>query len=770
MTVNGYKKFFDLSTLIKQIKSYLPNFDPTNFNKAFEFAENAHKGQMRKDGRTPYIAHPANVVDILTTFHADEEILIAAILHDVPEDTSHDIHEVEALFGKKIAFLVSGITKLSKVHYQHNMGERQVESLKRLFLQSTKDPRMILIKLADRLHNMRTLEHVSPEKQLRIASETLEIYVPMANLLGIQGLKAELEDLCFKHLHNKEFTEMEKAVKGLIKKNEKALSSLLQEVNTAFSKVELTAEVSVRKQSLYTIHKKLSSKGKGIEGLLNIVAIRIVVNNVPHCYEALGIIHGIYLPKISKFKDYIANPKVNKYQSLHTVVFGPKGITVDVQIRTKSMQIDAEYGIASNFFKGNHKIDHDARSSWLNKVLELEKTVGSNGSFLRDLKEDVLQDRIFVYTPKGGTIDLPKEATAIDFAYAIHSSVGNNAVKAEINGDIVSITTPLKTGDVVRIINKKIGHPSLSWLSFVKTNVAKNKIQIYLRKMSPHRKLEEGRKALQKEFDIGDLGLIGNISFKKIRSNVEQTTSIRFDKLKDLLIAVGEGKIKPLQIVKSLQKDNKAKSHEKELIDIKILAKNRFGLLREIYSTFYKYSLDMMYMKAWTSPDLETAQFNVQVLVRDIEHLESIFDELEQIDSILQVYKVPSRVLRRAFWLVGLTLSAWILHPFILQLIWKLNILEKGSFASDILLVAGLFVIFVMVVVISQLMKNHVPYIRNKKLLWVAAFGFPMLAVATLTIDLLYFKVELNWIVIVLELAIIYAYLALSLFNLRKYI
>ncbi|MBT4917458.1 bifunctional (p)ppGpp synthetase/guanosine-3',5'-bis(diphosphate) 3'-pyrophosphohydrolase, partial [Candidatus Peregrinibacteria bacterium] len=703
--------------------------------------------------------------------HAYEDILISALLHDVPEDTKYTLHDVKELFGEKVEFLVNGITKLSKVHYRQNMPERQVESLKKLFLHSTKDPRVILIKLADRLHNMRTLEHVAKEKQLRIAKETLEIFVPIANLLGIQGLKSELEDLCFQYLFPTEYAELSESVEKARANNKESVEQFMKTVENSLSEIKIEAEVSERRQNLYTIYKRLCARNKTMKEVKDVIAVKILVGTIPHCYETLGVIHGLFKPNVARFKDYIANPKVNKYQSLHTTVFGVRGVPTEVQIRTDRMQMDASYGIASSFFKDNHEIDEDTRSSWVKKIISIEKSGRSSDDFIDNLKEDVFQDRILVFTPKGETIDLPKAACSIDFAYAISTSMGNYASKAEVNGDIVPITATLKSGDVVSIITSKFAYPLLSWLSFVRTTHANEKIHNYLKKTGRKTKIVEGRKLLQKEFDIAGLGLIENMSFKRMNSSISKNLGKSFQEIESLLIAVGEGSVNAIDMVRAVRKNGvqKRKTSTEQIINIKVIAKNRFGLLRDISDVFYKYALDMRSLKGWASSHLADAEFNAQIVVADLRTLASIFDELEQIDDVKQVHRVSYKIVYGAYALIATSVITWLVHPFILSAFLRTDFSVTNRIMSNVIIYSAMFVMLLLVLSITHMMKNYIPYVRNRKLIWFWAFGIPVFAVITLLIDLIYFDFDLSWIALLVEMGIIYTYLIFSYISFKRY-
>ena len=355
MTISDYKQYFDIDAICEDVSKYLVGFDKSKFLKAFQFAEKSHKGQFRKNG-DPYIIHPIETVKNLIKLRADEDTLIAALLHDVPEDTGISMDQIQNLFGEKVAFLVDGITKLSKVYYRNDMEERQVESLKKLLIHTAKDPRVILIKLADRLHNMQTLEFVQKnEKIKRISKETLEIYVPIANLLGIQDLKSTLEDLCFKYLYPEDYEKLRSKIMSTFEKYYGVLEKMLETIKKELKKHEIQAKVTGRTKSLFSIYKKIISQNKTVDDINDRIALRIITKKKEDCYTALGIVHDLFTPRPGEFKDYIAVPKVNGYQSIHTTVFGLNGVMTEIQIRTEKMHIESEYGIAAHYFYDKSK-------------------------------------------------------------------------------------------------------------------------------------------------------------------------------------------------------------------------------------------------------------------------------------------------------------------------------------------------------------------------------------------------------------------------------
>ncbi|MBI2634573.1 bifunctional (p)ppGpp synthetase/guanosine-3',5'-bis(diphosphate) 3'-pyrophosphohydrolase [Candidatus Peregrinibacteria bacterium] len=771
-----YKEFFDLEEIISSVKEYLPNFDSKRFAAAFDFAEMAHNGQMRKDGKTPYITHPVEVVKILITLHADEDTLISALLHDVPEDTPHDIREIKGQFGETVAFLVDGITKLSKVYYKNNMPELQVESLKKLLLHSAEDLRVIFIKLADRLHNMKTLQNIDkPEKRERISKETLEIYVPIANLLGIREIKSQLENLCFMYLYPAEYEEFREKIKSYFKKQEENRDKFTSAIREGFKKAGIDAKISGRKKHLYAIYKKIEADGRSVNAIDNRIAIKIVVKDVPTCYQALGIVHGKFVPNTEKFRDYIANPKINGYQSLHTSVFGVDGLLTEVQIRTHKMDIEAEYGLASAFFDKERPKDvfsaYLKKSSWVKKILEIEKDDAGSENFMENLKHDVLQDRIFVFTPKGEPIDLPDGASVVDFAYAIHSDIGNHVVKANINGKSQPISAILHNSDVVDLITSRKVWPELSWLSFTKTNLAKNKILAYLKRTTREKKISKGHKILQKEFDIAGLGMCEDVNFKKLSSRLGHEHDKHFDSLNGLFESIGEGNIWVHDVVKAVEKNRRtseAKKHEGLKITIKIVAVNRFKLMRDVADILYKYALDMYTFKGWAAKQDKYAYFTSRFLVEDLETVSHIFDEMEQIEEVRHIYRISPHVMF-LFWIFAiLGASGWIFHPFILRLTSTQKFQVEHPLIHSTLIYVFFLLLFMIFFYMMNLLKKYFPMIRNKKLVWASIFFVPIGAIFVLGMEMIYFDLNLNWIVLATEIFVVYMYLYFNYRNFRR--
>ena len=468
-----------INQIINNFKQNNPKADSTMIQLAYDFAVKAHTGQKRKSGE-PYIQHCLHTAFVLVQIKADLETIIAGLLHDIPEDTEYTLEDIEKNFGKEVADLVEGITKLSKIKYRGI--ERYRESLRKMFLAMANDLRVILIKFADRLHNLRTLDSLPLEKRQRIARETLEIYAPIAGLLGIGRLKWQMEDICFKHLYPEDYKklaykyEVEKKLEHnqYIQKIKNILGAKLREAKISFN-------ITSRFKHLYSIYLKLQKKDRKFDEIYDVFALRITVSDIADCYKTLGIIHSLWRPNPGRFKDYIAVPKPNGYQALHTTVYGPERKSTEFQIRTKEMDEGAKYGIAAHWsykMNGGHGDSSKKQPAWVKEVLNIQKETEDTSDFIKQIKFDVFHDRIFIFTPKGDVFDLPEGATPIDFAYYVHSDIGNQAVGAMVNDKIAPLDIELKNGDLVEIITeKKRKGPNRDWLKFVKTATARTKIK-----------------------------------------------------------------------------------------------------------------------------------------------------------------------------------------------------------------------------------------------------------------------------------------------------
>lgn len=471
-----------IKQIVDNVLTYLPEADVKILRRAYRFASEAHKEQTRLTGE-PYIEHPLETAYILSEIKADLPIVCAGILHDVPEDTDKTLEDLEKNFGPEIAKLVEGITKLGKIKYRGI--KRYRENLRKMFLAMAEDPRVILIKFADRLHNLRTLRGLVKDKRKRIAQETLEIYAPIAGLLGISSLKWQMEDLCFKELHPKEYEKLRQRYEIERKAELKEYIAQMKEIaGTKLLQEGIKHEIEGRFKHLYSIWQKMQIKNRAFDEIHDVFALRIVVDNVADCYKSLGVVHSIWRPNYARFKDYIAVPKPNGYRSIHTTVFGPEGKSTEFQIRTHKMHEESLYGISAHwYYKQPTGNSPDTMPKWVKEILEIQRGVATGQDFITEIKFDVFQDRIFVFTPKGDVHDLPRGATPIDFAYDIHTDIGNKSVASRINNRIAPLDQELKNGDVVEIItDQNRAGPNYDWLSFIKTRRARDKIKQYAKK------------------------------------------------------------------------------------------------------------------------------------------------------------------------------------------------------------------------------------------------------------------------------------------------
>ena len=482
----------DAETLVQEVSAYLKPKDVAQIEAALAFSIEAHHGQLRESG-APYVTHPIAVARILTPLHLDAQAISAALLHDVAEDTGISIDELAGKFGKPVAELVDGLSKLDKLKFE-TKEDAQAENFRKMLMAMARDVRVILIKLADRLHNMRTLDSVSREKSARIARETMDIYAPIANRLGLNTLYQELEDLSFKYLHPNRYAVLSKALKVARGNRREVVSKILEAIRQKLDENQIKAEVRGREKHLFGIYQKMQSKSLAFSQVLDIYGFRVLVEDVPSCYLALGLLHGLYKPFPGKFKDYIAIPKANGYQSLHTTLFGPFGTPIEVQIRTHEMNKLAESGVASHWLYKSSETQinelHQKTHQWLQSLLESLAQSGDSVEFLEHLKVDLFPDEVYVFSPKGKIFALPRGATAVDFAYSVHTDIGNRCVAAKVNAELVPLRTELRNGDRVEVVTAPLAHPNPAWLSYVVTSKARGEIRHALKTMH----LEESAK------------------------------------------------------------------------------------------------------------------------------------------------------------------------------------------------------------------------------------------------------------------------------------
>lgn len=494
-------KDVEFKHLIDTIHTYLPQAKCDDVTKAYNLAEEAHKDQRRVSGE-PYILHPLAVAQILADMKIDTTTIRASLLHDVVEDTSYTLEDIKKMFGKEVAFLVDGVTKLSRLNYR-TKEDQQLNSMRKMFLAMAKDVRVVVIKLADRLHNMRTLRYMRSDKQKRIAQETLEIFAPLAHRLGIFNIKWELEDLSFRYLEPDKYYDLVDQMKQKRHVREEIVNEAIDVLKKALDEAHIHCEINGRPKHFYSIYKKMKKDNRDLSQVYDLFAIRVIVDDVKDCYGVLGIVHSLWKPLPYRFKDYIAMPKPNNYQSLHTTVIGTRGQPVEIQIRTWEMHRIAEYGVAAHwrYKEGNQTANKDAfdeKMGWLRNLLEWQDTSNPK-EFVNALKLDAFSDEVFVFSPRGDVIDLPQGSIPIDFAYRIHTDVGHRCVGAKINGKIVPLDYKLKNGDIVEIITSKVGKPSLDWLNIVGSSESRSKIRSWFKKENREENIAKGLDALERE-------------------------------------------------------------------------------------------------------------------------------------------------------------------------------------------------------------------------------------------------------------------------------
>lgn len=553
--------------LKSKIKAYNPGCELELLDKAYEIAKGAHEGQKRESGEE-YISHPLEVAHILADLELDCPTIIAGLLHDTVEDTSCTFDQIKEQFGEEIANLVDGVTKLDKIPYT-TKEEQQAENLRKMFLAMAKDLRVILIKLADRLHNMHTLKYKPLDKQIEKARETLEIYAPLANRLGISKVKWELEDICLRYLHPDEYYDLVEKISTKRREREAFIAQIKDEINIRTTELGIETQITGRPKHFYSIYRKMERQNKTLEQIYDLFAIRVIVNSVKDCYAVLGLVHDLYKPMPGRFKDYIAMPKPNMYQSLHTTLIGHGGQPFEVQIRTWDMHKVAEIGIAAHWrYKegttGESSLDN--KLVWLRQMLEWQKETKDANEFVETVKVDLFADEVFVFTPKGDVVNLPAGSNPIDFAYAIHSAVGNKMMGARVNGEIVKLATPLKNGDIVEVLTSSNVHgPSRDWLKIVKSSQARNKINQWFKKENREENIIRGKEIIERE--LKKQGLTYNQLFKNEWVEL-MLKKFNFNSLEDTFSAVGYGGIGASKVVTKLKEEYKKTLKSEELGDL----------------------------------------------------------------------------------------------------------------------------------------------------------------------------------------------------------
>lgn len=556
----------EYQTLIETLDVFQPGQSRESIQKAFEYASRCHADQKRQSGED-YITHPLAVATIVASLKLDTASVVAAVLHDTVEDTCATLEEIEALFGSEVRHLVDGLTKISKIKFRSNQ-EKLAENFRKMILAMAKDLRVILIKLCDRLHNMRTLGHVSEEKKRRISQETLDIYAPLANRLGIYGIKNELEDICLRHLKYEVYQEIRRKIAAKKSERQRYITEVKEILETELKKYGFKEiQVYGRPKHFFSIYKKMVDRHLDFEDIHDLFAFRIIVKNIKDCYEALGVVHAMWKPMPGRFKDYIAMPKANMYQSLHTTVVRPNGEPAEIQIRTNEMHETCEFGVAAHWaykdLDKNVATTDMQKFSWLRQIVQWQSELKDPDEFLEAVKVDLFDEEIFVFTPKGDVLSLPKNATALDFAFAVHTDVGLKCIGVKINGRMAPIKKRLNSGDIVEVLTSPHQRPSKDWLSFITTSKARNKIRSCLRSEQRERSRKLGRELFNQELDrhhwsVEELEKSGDI--EKI---VRQAKESNFE---DVLIAIGYGRLNPLDLITKALNPKKPKETLSEQI------------------------------------------------------------------------------------------------------------------------------------------------------------------------------------------------------------
>jgi GTP pyrophosphokinase len=547
-----------LNDILDRVSGYHPAADLDLLKKAYVYSAKVHQGQIRKSGE-PYLVHPLEVADILAQLRLDEASIVTGLLHDTIEDTLATREEIAELFGEEIADLVDGVTKLSQFSAGNTQQEKQAENFRKMVVAMAKDIRVLLVKLADRTHNMRTLEHMAAEKQERIARETLDIYAPLANRLGIQWIKSELEDLSFRYLKPEEYAELMERVSSRAKEREVFVGEVVGIIESKFKESGIEAKVYGRVKHMYSIWRKMRMQDLPFDQIHDLVAFRVIVQSVAQCYESLGLIHSLWKPVPGRFKDYIAIPKPNLYQSLHTTVIGPKAERVEIQIRTEEMHRIAEQGVAAHWAYKEARVKDgkpdgigatDAQKfGWLRQLLEWQRDLADPTEFLETVKVDLFAEEVFVFTPKGDVKSLPRGATPVDFAYSIHSEVGARCVGAKVNGKIVPLRYRFKNGDTCEILTSPHSQPSKDWLTFVRTSRAQARIRQHIRQAEHKRSFEIGKEVAERELRRYGLSLH---RLEKDGQLAKAASALGYRIGDDLLVALGYGKVAPRELLHQL--------------------------------------------------------------------------------------------------------------------------------------------------------------------------------------------------------------------------
>lgn len=548
--------------LLERIRGYFPTADLSIIQKAYEFSEKMHEGQIRRSGE-PYISHPLSVAAILADLKLDLDTIATGLLHDTVEDTAATLEDIKKEFGETIAHLVDGVTKIGMMKFK-NSHEKQGENIRKMIVAMGKDVRVVLVKLADRMHNMRTLNFMPFDKQEKIALETLEIYCPLAGRMGISALKVELEDLCFKYYRPDTYYSLVQQIKKTEAETDRYIAEVINSINRELTKVGFKAEVYGRSKHLWSIYKKMATRNIDYDQVYDVLAFRVLVDSVAECYATLGLVHSLWKPIPGRFKDFIAMPKTNHYQSLHTTVIGPGGERIEIQIRTVEMHQIAERGIAAHWkYKERGKISSDQelqQANWLKDLVNIHQSVRSGDEFLETVKTDLFETEIYVFTPNGDVREFPEGATPVDFAYGVHTELGNRIVGARVNGRMVPLRHQLQNGDTVEVVTSKTQEPSKDWLKFVVTNKAKSKIRAFVKEEQRRRALMIGKDLVEKEFRKFGMAAAKYLKGPHFEAYIKDHGVADID---ELYVTVGYGKLEPRILVERMSPEHIAKEEAK---------------------------------------------------------------------------------------------------------------------------------------------------------------------------------------------------------------